>query len=92
MFFSHLAIEKALKAHVARVTGQVPPRIHNLVRLAEIAGVTFGPDRHNLLREFGVYQLEGRYPDTAQAALDLETASRDLAAAEEMVAWLTAQL
>jgi HEPN domain-containing protein len=31
-FFSHLAIEKLLKALVVRAVADIPPRIHNLVR------------------------------------------------------------
>ena len=29
LFLSHLAIEKALKAHITQQTENVPPRIHN---------------------------------------------------------------
>ena len=38
LFFVHLAIEKALKALVTRKTAEVPPRIHNLPKLAQLAG------------------------------------------------------
>ena len=37
LFFAHLAFEKALKAHICRQSRNHPPRIHNLVRLAEMA-------------------------------------------------------
>ena len=37
LFFAHLAIEKMLKAHVTRQTKDVPPRSHNLIRLAKLA-------------------------------------------------------
>ena len=39
MFFAHLALEKALKALVIRVTEKTPPKIHNLLILAERADV-----------------------------------------------------
>lgn len=39
LFFVHLALEKVLKAHVCRQTRDLAPRIHNLVRLAELTGV-----------------------------------------------------
>ena len=42
MFFAHLAIEKALKAHVCMRTSRVPPRVHNLVRLAEFPAIAHG--------------------------------------------------
>jgi HEPN domain-containing protein len=92
MFFAHLAIEKILKAHVTRRTGRVPPRIHHLGRLAERAALKVSPERLEFLREFGVYQLEGRYPDAAQIPLDSDTARKDFTEAEEMVKWLRAQL
>ena len=46
LFLAHLALEKALKAHVCRATGELAPRSHNLVRLAEMAGLKLsGADR-----------------------------------------------
>jgi HEPN domain-containing protein len=33
LFFCHLVIEKALKAHVTKQTGEIPPKTHNLVYL-----------------------------------------------------------
>jgi HEPN domain-containing protein len=36
LFFAHLALEKLLKAHVCRQTQDLPPRTHNLTRLAEL--------------------------------------------------------
>ena len=70
LFFAHLALEKMLKARVTRQTEDIPPRIHNLVRLAEIGCLKLKAERENFLREFGVYQLEGRYPDSEQIPLD----------------------
>jgi len=34
LFYAHLALEKVLKAHICRVIKDIPPRLHNLVRLA----------------------------------------------------------
>ena len=92
LFFAHLAIEKMLKAHVTRRTNDVPPRIHHLVRLAEIAGLNLELEQENFLREFGVYQLEGRYPDSEQISLDLNTAREEISRAREMLKWLKTQL
>ncbi len=92
LFFAHLCLEKALKAHVTRKTGDVPPRIHNLVRLAELAGLALDSERADFLRRFNLYQLEGRYPEMGEAQLDTETANERLALAKEMVGWLTVKL
>ena len=81
-----------LKAHVTRQTSDVPPRTHNLVRLAELVKLALSPERARFLSGFGVYQLEGRYPDTAQVPLDLETARGKLSMAEDTLKWLKTQL
>lgn len=91
LFFAHLAIEKTLKAHVTRRTCQVPPRIHNLERLADMAGIDISPGRRESLREFGVHQVGGRYPDPSQVQLSLDTAGADLLTAEEILEWLRVQ-
>ncbi|MFP4289776.1 MAG: HEPN domain-containing protein [Bacteroidales bacterium] len=35
LFLCHLSIEKAIKSHVAKDTGKLPPRVHNLSYLIE---------------------------------------------------------
>ena len=92
LFLAHLAIEKMLKAHVTRRTKDVPPRIHNLVRLAEMAGLELEPAHDRFLREFNVYQLEGRYPDSQQVRLDQSAANKEISEAGDMLEWLSKQL
>ncbi len=92
LFFAHLSLEKMLKAHVTRQTKDIPPRIHNLARLAEVAKLSLRPEQEDFLSRFDVYQLEGRYPDSAQIPLDLKSAREKLASSEEMLKWLKAQL
>lgn len=92
LFFAHLAVEKMLKAHVTRRTREVPPRIHNLVRLVEMAGLSPGSEQEKFLRSFDMYQMEGRYPDSTQVLMDSKSARDKLAAAGEMLKWLKAQL
>lgn len=92
MFFAHLAVEKMLKAHVARYTKSVPPRIHVLERLAQLGDLEINAKRLNFLREFDVYQLEGRYPGSTQRPLEAKAARRDFQAAKEMITWLKNQL
>jgi HEPN domain-containing protein len=41
LFFLHLALEKALKARICQFSGDIAPRVHNLVRLAELSGLSF---------------------------------------------------
>jgi HEPN domain-containing protein len=92
LFFAHLAIEKILKAHVTRQTKEIPPRIHNLIRLAEIAKLILGPKEEEFLREYSIYQLEGRYPDFQQVLVDRDLARNEISRAQEMLSWLKRQL
>jgi len=92
LFFAHLAIEKMLKGYVTKQTKDIPPRIHNLVRLAGIAGLKLNPAQDDFLHEFGAYQLAGRYPDIEQMLLDSDLAREELSRAKEMLAWLKKQL
>lgn len=43
-FFSHLALEKILKAHVTMKINDVPPKIHNLIRLSDIDLIVIAPE------------------------------------------------
>jgi HEPN domain-containing protein len=81
LFFAHLAIEKMLKAHVTRHIKDIPPRTHNLVRLAEIAKLKLDSEQEEFLREFGIYQLEGRYPDFEQVPVDSGLAQDEISRA-----------
>ena len=92
LFFAHLALEKLLKAHVTRQTKDVPPRIHNLARLSEIAKLSISSEQSSFLNEFGVYQLEGRYPDSVELNLDPVFAREEISRAEELLNWLIKQL
>jgi HEPN domain-containing protein len=92
LFFAHLALEKTLKAHVVRMTQDVPPGIHNLVRLARLGGLKPDDEQERFMRRFDLYQLEGRYPDSQQVALDADLARRELQEATEVWQWLTTQL
>jgi len=85
LFFAHLALEKMLKAHVSKATRKIPPKIHNLVRLAQIAGIGAGEKDLKSLRDFDSYQLQGRYPGTVKAPIDRRTARSDLTWADKMV-------
>jgi len=92
LFFAHLALEKMLKAHVTKRIKDIPPRIHNLVRLAEIANLNLDQEQEQLLREFGFYQLEGRYPDSEELPLESGFTEEEISRAKRMLSWLKIQL
>lgn len=53
LFFVHLALEKALKAHVTRSTGDVAPMTHSLMRIAQLSGLAMTAEMRDLLVAFG---------------------------------------
>jgi HEPN domain-containing protein len=67
LFMCQQSIEKLLKAHVTRETGELAPRIHNLVRLADVSGQKFAPAERELLERLSLYYLQTRYPPEIQA-------------------------
>ena len=92
LLFCHLALEKMIKAHVARATLDFPPKIHNLIKLAQIARLDLPPDKMDYLRTINPFQLIGRYPDEIAREIPAVDALRDYYTAKEMLQWLKAQL
>lgn len=91
LFFAHLALEKMLKAHVCRTTGNLAPKIHNLLRLTELTGLPFSKAQKELLSRFDMHQLEGRYPDRLPKPFKKNKAKKELQAVEEVLQWLIKQ-
>ena len=88
LFFVHLALEKALKAIACRVIGHDPPRIHNLVRLAELAHITPSQEQMETLAKMNAFNIEGRYSNLLQPSPTLAEARAYLSQAEEVFSWL----
>jgi len=92
LFFAHLTLEKLLKAHVCRHTQDLAPRLHNLVRLAELAALSLSDAQIDLLAEMNAFNIEGRYPDLLMPPPSLDEARDYLRRAEEVYQWLMNQL
>jgi len=92
LFFAQLALEKMLKALVCQSTNDLAPRIHNLVRLAEIANLELTADQVDILAEMNAFNIEGRYPDVLLPVFSLDEAISHIQRAEEVYLWLKNQL
>jgi len=92
LFFAHLASEKMLKALVCRHTQDVPPRIHNLTRLSELAGLKLDTQQGDALADMNQFNLEGRYPESYTPQLSSEEATDYIARSQEVLTWLIRQL
>ena len=91
-FFCHLIVEKALKAKIA-ASGCMPPKEHNLLKLAELGLVLnkMSDEQKALLAEFNPLQLEARYPSYKQGVSEILIPKRCvqfLRDAKEMVLWI----
>jgi HEPN domain-containing protein len=69
LFMCQQSLEKLLKAHVTARTAEFPPRIHSLVRLAELAALDLPQEDKTLLERLSLYYLQSRYPPEVQALL-----------------------
>lgn len=67
LFMCQQALEKLLKAHVTAKTREFPPRIHNLMRLQELAALKCTPEEKALLERLSLYYIQTRYPPEIQA-------------------------
>lgn len=91
LFFAHLALEKMLKALVCRHIRDVAPRIHNLTRLSELAGLKPDARQVDTLAEMNQFNTEGRYPQSLMPPPSRAEAAEYVAESEELLAWLTRQ-
>ncbi len=92
LFFCHLVIEKVLKAHVVKVTGQLAPKSHNLIFLSEKTELVLD---EKILEFFGVlmkYQLEGRYPDYQPYIPEVRIVQGYLNETKKYLSWLKEKL
>ena len=55
VFCCQQAVEKTLKAIIAKRTGETPPRIHSLMRLAEKAAIALSEEQAQLFRELSIF-------------------------------------
>jgi HEPN domain-containing protein len=62
LFMCQQSAEKVLKACLTIRTQAFPPRIHSLVRLADLAQLDLSMDEKSLLERLDLYYIQSRYP------------------------------
>ena len=60
LFIAHLVLEKTLKAFYVKNIGKFPPRIHDLLRMANLAKVEFNEDTLEFLDAVNTFNLSTR--------------------------------
>jgi HEPN domain-containing protein len=96
-FLCHLIAEKALKAVIASVTDEVPPKDHRLIKLAELAQVDndLSEAQISLLAKLQPLQIEARYPSYKEriaATLTPDYCKELMKETEEFVCWIESRL
>ena len=63
LYIAHLVLEKTLKALYVKNIDIAPPRIHDLVRLADMAKVELNEDTLEFMDGVNTFNISTRYPD-----------------------------
>lgn len=92
LFFVHLTLEKVLKAVYTKRLAQVPPKLHDLVKLAAKCGLDVTEDQNKILARITTYNMEGRYAGEESTEVAVETAKSLLQSGEGMYQWLIKRL
>jgi len=95
LFLGHLYLEKLLKALVVSITRRHAPRTHNLLFLAERAGLTVSEERRDVLVRTTGYSIETRYPSEyaeLRNQYTREYCEREIGIIREVGEWLKSEL
>jgi HEPN domain-containing protein len=63
LFIGHIVIEKLLKAYCIKQKNESPPYIHDLLRIAEKAGLSLTEEEKDLLDTITAFNIQARYDD-----------------------------
>lgn len=95
LFCCQQAVEKMLKAIIAQRSQELPPRGHQLVRLAERAQIPLKEEQADFLRELSTHYIQSRYPEEIadiSSQVSAQRAQQVVEKTEEVVQWLTSML
>ena len=96
-FICHIIAEKALKAAIANITNEVPPKTHDLPKLAsktELYG-DMSQEYKDLLNKLTPLQIEARYPEYKEkitALLTDDYCGKLLEETEGFLCWIKEKL
>jgi HEPN domain-containing protein len=91
LFAAHLALEKATKALVCRATREVPPKLHNLIRLLELAEVIAPQETLDFLTTMNEFNQIGRYTEFGRVKPTKAEAENLITKTKEIFDWLIKQ-
>ncbi|MDR0904345.1 MAG: HEPN domain-containing protein [Ruminococcus sp.] len=93
----NLAVEKALKANYSAVTGEIPPRTHDLIKLAKTGNVydSFSSEQIEFIDKITPLQIEGRYTEYKEevnSTLNKKTCQKLIKDTEAFICFLKTKL
>ena len=96
-FFCHLAAEKALKAAIAHNTEKIPPKIHDLLKLAKFGEIydCLTEEQLSLLEELTPLNIDARYPafkESIELFLTIERCKKFYDETEAFLCWIKSAL
>ena len=95
LFIGHLLLEKLLKAFYVRDNEKIPPRTHDLVKLANAITLEFDEVQLQFLNKVNDFNIEARYPDDKLAfykTCTREFTETNLHEIKEMYKWLKQEM
>ena len=96
LFIGHLVLEKLLKAIYVKNNGnKIPPKLHNLVRLAEESHMGIDENKKVILDKINDFNLEVRYPEYKNEfykTCTKEFAEENVKRIKELYQWLKSQI
>ena len=96
LFVGHLVLEKLLKAvYVQNNDNKIPPKVHNLVRLAEISNIEIDENKKIILDKISDFNIEVRYPEYKNEFYKLctkEFAEENINKIKELYQWIKFQI
>lgn len=95
VFCCQQSLEKALKALIAEETEQMPPRIHNLRRLAQTLHLDVDGQTDSFFGYLSQYYIDSRYdahPNEICSAVSPEKARETVQQTEGLLKWLLSRL
>jgi hypothetical protein len=91
-----LVLEKILKAiYVKNNQNKIPPKIHNLVRLSELAFVKLDDNKKIMLDKINDFNIETRYPEYKNEfykTCTKEFTEENINKIKELAQWLKSQI
>jgi HEPN domain-containing protein len=96
LFIGHLVLEKVLKATFVKNKGnKIPPKLHNLVRLAEESAVDVDENKKLILDKINDFNIEVRYPEYKNEFYKTcikEFAEENVKQIKELYQWLKSRI